>query len=175
MLSTIEEITLIARCVAADDRRAFGRLVDEYQEPLRRFLLNLTCGDTMLAADLSQETFIKAYKAIKSFRGTSRFKTWLYRIACNEYYSHRRAYHPTADIDAVPDDQAESSETLSDRHIDIAEAIKRLNDNERATVLLFYMEDMPLRKIAAITGMPEGTIKSHLSRARTKLAHILKN
>lgn len=74
MLSALEEITLIARCVATDDRHAFGRLVNEYQESLRRFLLNLTCGDTMLAADLSQETFLKAYTAIRSFRGTARFQ-----------------------------------------------------------------------------------------------------
>lgn len=59
--------------------------------------------------------------------------------------------------------------------IDITEAIKSLSDDERASVLLFYMEDMPLRKIASVTGMPEGTVKSHLSRARTKLARLLQH
>lgn len=175
MLSALEEITLIARCVATDDRHAFGRLVNEYQESLRRFLLNLTCGDTMLAADLSQETFLKAYTAIRSFRGTARFRTWLYRIACNEYYSYRRASHPAAGIDALPEMPGESPESLSDNRIDITEAIKSLSDDERASVLLFYMEDMPLRKIASVTGMPEGTVKSHLSRARTKLARLLQH
>lgn len=69
----------------------------------------------------------------------------------------------------------ESPESLSDNRIDITEAIKSLSDDERASVLLFYMEDMPLRKIASVTGMPEGTVKSHLSRARTKLARLLQH
>lgn len=69
MLSKLEEISLITKCVAVDDRRAFGRLVDEYSPGLRRFVFNLTMGDASLTDDIAQETFIKAYEALKSFRG----------------------------------------------------------------------------------------------------------
>lgn len=85
MLSRFEELQLIAKCIAGDSRRAFERLVEEYQEGLRRFLLNLTLGDAALTDDLAQETFLKAYMSLRSFKGIARFKTWLYRIAYNEF------------------------------------------------------------------------------------------
>ena len=77
MLSKWDELRLIARCVAGDDRHAFERLVDEYNDGLRRFLLNLTLGDACLTDDLAQETFLKVYLSLRSFQGLARFKTWL--------------------------------------------------------------------------------------------------
>ena len=88
MLSKVEELKLISRCVLADDRRAFGELVEAYQPRLRRFFMNLTLGDEYLSDDLAQETFIKAYIELRSFRGMSRFGTWLFRIGYNEFYSY---------------------------------------------------------------------------------------
>lgn len=64
-MTRLEEISLVARCVGFDDRRAFARLVDEYHQPLLRFLTGM-CGDEILAADLAQETFIKAWRGLKS-------------------------------------------------------------------------------------------------------------
>ncbi len=80
---------LLALCMATDNRDAFSRLVVAFQDGLRRFLFNLTDGDAALTDDLSQETFIKAWLAIRSFHGMSGFKTWLYRIAVNEFVSYR--------------------------------------------------------------------------------------
>lgn len=85
MLNKWEELRLIARCVAGDDRQAFGQLVEEYNDGLRRFLLNLTLGDASLTDDLAQETFIKVYLSLRSYQGIARFRTWLYRIAYNEF------------------------------------------------------------------------------------------
>ena len=76
----------VSQVVIADDLCSFDRLVQKYQSPIRRFLLNLTLGDTMLSDDLAQETFIKAYLNIRSFQGISAFSTWLYRIAYNTFY-----------------------------------------------------------------------------------------
>ena len=73
MLSRLDEIRLLSQCALADNRDAFGRLVEAYQPRVRRFLLNLTMGDEMLTDDLSQETFIKAYVGIRSFKGLSSF------------------------------------------------------------------------------------------------------
>ena len=90
MLSKIEELKLVTRCTLFDDRDAFGRLVEEYQSEMRRFFLNMSGGNAALSDDLAQETFLKAYLSIRGFKGLSKFKTWLYRIAYNEYYDWAR-------------------------------------------------------------------------------------
>ena len=89
-INRFQELALIPRCVAADDRNAFGQLVDAYSESLRRFLLGLTKGDSALADDLAQETFLKAYLSIRSLEGVTRFRSWLFRIAYNEFVSDLR-------------------------------------------------------------------------------------
>ena len=175
MLTKWEELQLIARCVAGDDRDAFGRLVEEYNDGLRRFLLNLTLGDAALTDDLAQDSFLKAYLAIRSFKGLSRFKTWLYRIAFNEFTDQMRRRTPTDDIAGYAD-KIESGAT-ADRSWqlshDLAEAMASLSETERTIVLLFYYEDRPIKEIVKITGLAEGTVKSHLSRAKTKMAKTI--
>ena len=174
MLSKFDELKLIARCVATDDRNAFGRLVEEYQDGLRRFLLNLTLGNATLTDDLAQETFIKAYLSIRSFKGMSQFKTWLYRIAYNEFYSYMRKQREERKESAdIPHDEGYQCLNASDALIDLDVCMKTLNETERTIVLLFYIEDQPIKKIADITSLPVGTIKSHLSRARAKMAEVL--
>lgn len=174
MLSKFDELILIARCVATDDRNAFGQLVEEYQDGLRRFLLNLTLGDAALTDDLSQETFIKAYLSIRSFKGLSRFKTWLYRIAYNEFYTYMRKQREESEETAdIPPDEGYQCLNASDARMDLEVCLKALNETERTIVLLFYIEDQPIKKIADITSLPQGTIKSYLSRARVKMADVL--
>ena len=85
-MSKTEDMLWVSQVVISDDRRAFDKLVGKYQSPVRRFLLNLTMGDSMLSDDLAQETFIKAYLNIRSFQGISSFSTWLFRIAYNTFY-----------------------------------------------------------------------------------------
>ncbi len=171
MLSRIEELSLIARCIATDNRDAFGRLVTEYEHSLRRFLLNLT-NDPELTSDIAQETFLKAYLSIKSFRGISRFKTWLYRIAYNEYISYRRKYGITVEIPDNIIETADESDSTSSISIDLDHYLSALNDTERTIVLLFYLEDQPIKKISEITGITSGTIKCYLNRARKKMQTI---
>jgi RNA polymerase sigma-70 factor (ECF subfamily) len=173
MISKWEEIRLIAQCIAGDNRQAFEQLVNEYKDGLRRFLLNLTLGDASLTDDLAQETFIKAYLSLRSFKGVARFKTWLYRIAYNEYYAHLRKNTKLRLDDSVPIiDTSESSENASDANMDVQRCLHALNETERSIVLLFYMDDRPLKEIAAIMQMPEGTVKSHLSRSKAKMAKV---
>ena len=96
MLTRLQELSLIARCIAADDRQAFGLLVEAYSDPLRRFVLSLTKGDVALADDLAQDTFLKAYLSIRTLNGITRFRTWLFRIAYNEFITHTRRSRPAA-------------------------------------------------------------------------------
>lgn len=176
MLTKFEELTLIARCVTADDRRAFGRLVEEYQDGLRRFLYNLTGGDDMRTDDLAQDTFLKAYSSLQSFRGIARFKTWLYRIAYNEFYSSERKSRGenTAPLDDLSVDYESHCDntTIELRH-DIEVGLKALSPPERTAILLFYMEDLSIKKIASIMSAPEGSVKSYLSRARMKMGRAM--
>lgn len=175
MLTRFQELSLIARCVAADDRRAFGQLIGAYSDNLRRFLLSLTRGDVSLVDDLAQETFIKAYLSIRSLKGISRFRTWLFRIAYNEFVSHMRRerrldlFTDIADIDVSDDTDDESPITDTT----LSEAIMTLTDTQRAVVQLFYFEGLSIARISTVTGLNQSTVKSHLSRARNRLASLL--
>lgn len=80
-MNQLNDISLVAQVVVFRNTKAFDQLVKKYQSPVRRFFLNLTCGDSELSDDLAQDTFIKAYTNIASFRNLSSFSTWLYRIA----------------------------------------------------------------------------------------------
>ena len=173
MLTKFEEISLIAKCVTADDRHAFGRLVDEYQESLRRFVFNLTGGDASLTDDIAQETFLKAYVSIRSFKGLAIFKTGLYKIAYREFLASRTESRTGIEAAANVADSNLNPERETETKHDVSVALDSLNETERTLVLLFYMEDQPIKKIASITDLPEGTIKVYLSRARTKMAKVL--
>ena len=174
MLSRLDEIRLLSQCALADNRDAFGRLVEAYQPRVRRFLLNLTSGDEMLTDDLAQETFVKAYLGVRSFKGLSSFGTWLYRIAYNEFYSQqrRRGEEHVEDIAAFA--ALDSSATAaSEASMTVQQAMNSLGDNERAAVTLFYIEDQPLKQVARIMQIPEGTVKSLLHRGKEKMRSFI--
>lgn len=175
MKGKIEELKLLALCMATDNREAFSRLVELHQEGLRRFLFNLS-GDAMLTDDLAQETFLKAWLGIRSFKGLSGFRTWLYRIAVNEYVSWRRNRQAAmlgqaADLTSLTSGEPSVSCT-SDAGMDAQTLLATLKDTERMVTILFYINDMSIKEITKVTGMAEGTIKSHLSRARRKMAAV---
>ncbi len=177
VLSKIEELKLISQCVLLDDRHAFGKLVDAYQSEIRRFFLNLTLGDEALSDDLAQETFIKAYTNIRSFKGMARFRTWLYRIAYNEYYSwmRKRKEERIVAEGNCPEEEVSNEENRNDAAMDVYSCMRVLSEIERTIISLFYIEDQPIKKIAEITLLPEGTIKSHLSRAKVKMAQEMES
>ena len=176
MLSKLDEIRLLSQCALADNRDAFGRLVEAYQPRVRRFLLNLTMGDEMLTDDLAQETFIKAYVGIRGFKGLSSFSTWLYRIAYNEFYNHARRHHEehVEDITRLGEVSTAGSDAI-DASMTVQEALTCLNENERVAVTLFYIEDKPIKQVAKIMQIPEGSVKSFIHRAKGKMRQFIDN
>ena len=176
MLSKLDEIRLLSQCALADNRDAFGRLVEAYQPRVRRFLLNLTMGDEMLTDDLAQETFIKAYVGIRSFKGMSAFGTWLYRIAYNEFYNHTRKHHEehVEDITRMGEVSTAANDAI-DASMTVQEALTNLNENERVAITLFYIEDHPLKQVSKIMQMPEGSVKSLIHRAKGKMKQFIDN
>ncbi len=174
-MSQLNDISLVAQVVVFKNTRAFDQLVKKYQSPIRRFFLNQTCGDSELSDDLAQDTFIKAYTNITSFQNLSSFSTWLYRIAYNVFYDYIRSRKDTSDLDSHEVDAMNSTEQVNiGQQMDIYQALKRLKEAERTCITLFYMEDVSIDKISLITGYPVGTVKSHLSRGKDKLATFLK-
>lgn len=174
-MSPVNDISLVAQVVVFHNTKAFDQLVRKYQSPVRRFFLHQTCGDSELSDDLAQETFIKAYTSIATFKNLSNFSTWLYRIAYNVFYDYIRSRKETDDLDTYRVDARYSTQQQDvGQQMDIYRALATLKAPERTCITLFYMEDLSIEKIAGITGYPAGTVKSHLSRAKEKMAAYLK-
>lgn len=174
-MSQLNDISLVAQVVVFRNTKAFDALVKKYQSAIRRFFLHQTLGDGELSDDLAQETFIKAYTNISSFKNLSSFSTWLYRIAYNVFYDYIRSKKETSEIDTREVDAIHCAEQDNvGQRLDIYQSLKTLKEVERTCITLFYMEDVSIDKIAGIIGCHTGTVKSHLSRGKEKLSAYLK-
>ena len=171
---TSEDISLVTQVAVFHNKRAYDKLVMKYQSPIRRFFLNQTLGDVQLSEDLAQDTFIKAYTNITQFQGLSSFSTWLFRIAYNVLYDYTRSRKLTEDLEQPVVLKRNSQQTDLGLKMDLIEAFAILSPAERTCINLQLMEGQPINKISEITGMAEGTIKSHLSRGKLKLSNYLK-
>ena len=152
----------------------FISLVRAEQEPLRRFLLALCCGDAALADDIAQDALVRAYVASGSFLGLSKFSTWLFRIAYNCYMDHCRKVRPEeTSLDAALSVPSGDSSDASFRYQQLYQALDRLPEKEKAAIALFYFEDRSIKEISSILGIPSGTVKYHLSIGRTHLKQYI--
>lgn len=151
-------------------REQFIGEITALQEPLRRFLLALCEGDAFTADDIAQDACIKAWVAADSFRGDAKFSTWVFKIAYNAWCD-RRYVSRAGSLDEAEPRRAAAGEAADDafRYQALYQAIEKLKPNEKAAVLLFYMEDRSIKEISAILGVPQGTVKSLLSRGRANL------
>jgi RNA polymerase sigma-70 factor (ECF subfamily) len=159
---------LIARVLSREDHNAFGELVRRYQSPVRGFLTRMTRGDAHLADDLAQETFLKAWQKLPTFGGGSRFSTWLFGIAFNEFRMARRRRKELAlDAENLPEEPATAANPQL--RLDLTEALRRLNSNERAAVLLCCQNGLSHEEAAEALDCPLGTVKTNVLRGREKL------
>lgn len=174
-MNNAEDIRWAMQVALLGDKTAFDKLTRKYQSSIRRFFLNHTMGDAQLSDDMAQETFIKAYLNIASFKGIAAFQTWLYRIAYNVYYDSVRSRKAYADIEIVEVD--ENHQTLNEysaEKADIYQAISTLRNEEKTAILLFYMEDKTHNEIAKIMNCPLGTVKTYILKGKEKL-HVYLN
>lgn len=174
-MSKLEDISLITQAAVFHNQRAFGKLVEKYQSPLRRFFLTQTLGDSQLSDDLAQDTFVKAYLNISRFRGASNFRTWLFRIGYNVWYDYLRSHHLSNSLDDMTVLRKPAATCDSNLSMDLQQALTLLTPNERTCIVLQLMEGQSIEQIAKVTGFLEGTIKSHLHRGKAKLANYLRN
>lgn len=173
-MEKLNDLSLVAQVTVFHNRRAFDQLVKKYQSPIRGFFLRQTLGDAQLSDDLAQDTFVKAYTHLSSFHGMANFSTWLYRIAYNVWYDYNRSHKITEDMDTPSVSRKNAENGNGGLRMDLMNALKILSENERTCVTLQLMDGQPIDKIAEITGLASGTVKSHLSRGKNKLASYLK-
>lgn len=172
---TASDSELIARVTCNDDRAAFGELVQRHQSAVRRFLRHLTRGNASLADDLAQDTFLQAYRSLAGYRGDGRFATWLFGIAHNHFRNARRRFREsTSELSTETIDESTPSPTHTVAlKQDLAAALQQLDPDEQTALHLFYQQGLTHPEIAAVTGWPLGTVKTHLARGKDRLRQLL--
>ena len=181
-----DEETSLVTGLREGDAQAYEDLILRYQQPVFGLICRLL-GSSAEASDITQEVFLKIFRNISSFRERSSLRTWIYRIAVNEAYNHRRWFsrHRRREIDAgtEPGSPAATCPAPGPNPFDLAvngetrtlveAALAQLNPNFRAVVVLRDIEDFAYEEIAAILQISLGTVKSRILRGRESLRHIL--
>ena len=168
----ITDLELVAQAANSANKDAFARLVERHQSRIRQFLRRLTAGDWHTADDLAQDTFVLAYKKIHQFRATGTFNAWLHTIAWRLFISWKRKQAKQAEVPMLEEFAVDKGNAL---HAEMtAQRLMRvLSADQRVTVTLSYSEGMTHQQISKITGIPLGTVKSHLSRAIKKMQQYI--
>jgi RNA polymerase sigma-70 factor (ECF subfamily) len=172
--------TASAKDLAAQD---FADVVSRYRVHIFRFLLAST-HDVELAENLTQDCFLKAHRNWARFRGESSPMTWLMRIAINVEKDHwrnrrlqfwRKTQNSAVDLDEasewLPSGERTAEEQMlaKEQVARVWRAVEDLSGRQKAVFLLRYVEDLELVEIARATGLSQGTVKAHLSRALSKI------
>lgn len=179
-----DDTLLVQQCVRGD-RAAYGKLVSRHQDRLFNTVARLV-GNADDAADVVQEAFLNAYLSIRTFKGDSRFFTWLYRIAVNSAISMKRKRRVCLSMDGLsgaglanePIDGSDGTRpgVSLERAEDVEQmqaALNRLTPEHRAVVVLKEIEGHKYETIAEILEVPIGTVRSRLHRARLELRDCL--
>jgi RNA polymerase sigma-70 factor (ECF subfamily) len=179
-----EEQQLLDALRSGEDQ-AYEDLINLFQQPVYNLVYRLL-DDPSESSDVVQEVFLKVFRNIGSFRGNSSLKTWIYRIAYNEAWNHRRWFtrHKRQEVglerdddtclgfrDVLPDPGRSAFDIVSDHetHALIEDALGDLNPAFRAAVVLRDIEDLSYEEIAEVLGVSLGTVKSRILRGRDAL------
>jgi RNA polymerase sigma-70 factor (ECF subfamily) len=179
-MADLTDEELVARCKDGDDD-AFAALVTRYRT--RVFgMITRTTGDPARAEDLAQDVFLRVYRGLPYFQGRAQLSTWIYRIVANVCASERQrpvrievpAEDP-GDEDRAPRelasaDGAFAAVELRDR---LSKALAQLPENYRLLVAAHYLDGVQYEDLAEVFGLPLGTVKTHLHRAKRQLRALL--
>lgn len=168
---------------ASHSQKHFRALVEDHGDRIYNLAL-MRCNDLDLAKDISQETFLRAYKGISNFRNEAEVGTWLYRIALNVCHTvlARESNRSKLNVALEPEYFEASADDMSieDDHLagiqkeQIRKAILRLPRNQGDAITLYYLKEFQYSEVADIMAIPINTVKSHLRRAKQNLRGILK-
>lgn len=163
--------SLVVGLARAGDRDAFGELVRRRQSWLRNLMRRL-CNDPTLADDLAQQTFLQAWRRLGQLRQPARFGPWLKSVAISVWLQHLRradALRNAREVDAT----ASLSPPDTEAAIDLDRALSTLAGEVRLCIVLSYQEGMSHSEISEATGLPVGTVKSHIRRGTLRLRDLL--
>ena len=176
-LAGIADCDLVTRAVAGRED-GFEELVRRYQRPIAAYVYRMV-GDYEAALDLTQEVFIKVYNSLSRYRSEFKFSTWIYKIAHNSAVDHLRRYGMraqslTGEFEGEPRELPLESRRLSpeqeserrERREEIEHVVRQLPSAYKELILLRHSHDMSYDEIADVTGLPLGTVKNRLFRAR---------
>lgn len=151
---------------------AFAELVRAHQGMVRGFLRRL-CDHDAVADDLAQDTFLKAQRALASYRGEGSLASWLLRIAYRELLAHKRkrTMDLIDDVGSIEDGTPRTPDRTLAR--DVRRALRELGEDERAAIAACFFEELTHEEAAAALDMPLGTLKSHVARGKEKLRALL--
>ena len=169
----------VVKACLAGDANAYATLVERYGGRVFNIALRIT-GDTDMANDCAQEAFIRAYRALHQYDPARPFGPWLYRIATNASLNQieRSRAHETAvaELPEHPEEIEEGPEATAVRREEVAEvvaAMAELSPAYRAALTLRHMQQLSYQEVADALGLPLGTVKTHLHRARAALKERL--
>lgn len=163
------------------DQAAFARLVCATQTHVFNVALSVL-GDRQKAEDATQEAYLRAWRALPSFRGESSFRTWLYRIALNTCLNQRRALRgqlrivdDEAPLDRLAERESDPATVVleRERNATLWSKVASLPQKYRLVIVLFYQQQLSYTEIADLLALPLGTVKAHLNRARKALAQSM--
>jgi RNA polymerase sigma-70 factor (ECF subfamily) len=175
-----EERELITNALAGDRKAAEG-LIKAYQPSLYAYMLRIS-GRPDVAEDIVQDAFVRALTNLNRFDFKFRFSTWLFTIAKRLYVNAMQKHKPSYDSDSVeafgaawasPEAGALVDEARTGATCAVSRALAALPHDQREIVVLFHQLDWPIALISEYLDMPEGTIKSHLHRARKRMRQAL--
>ena len=158
---------------AADLDRRFATFVRTHRDRAWRLAWRLLKGDDAAADDVTQDALVRAYRALASFREESKLETWFFRILVRQVESHRRwkavrdLWTASEESDAADPRARADSDPLVRRRI--VRALDRLSATQRAAFVMVHLEGFSVRETAEVLGKAEGTVKSHLHRARKRM------
>lgn len=163
------------------DTNAFSYLVDNYKSMVFSLAFKMT-KNREEAEEISQDTFIKAYKNLNKFKGDSKFSTWLYRIAYHtslDNLKKNKNNNSTFEINEITFNQIQSVENIlegierKERAKIMDACLNKLADEERSIIWMFYYDELSLKEIIKVTDLSEANLKVKLHRARKKLLAIV--
>jgi len=160
---------------------AFSYIVDRHKDKAFNLAFRI-CGSREEAEEITQDSFLKAYRSLNGFKMKSSFATWLYRIVYNTSISYVRARKkgvlsledfPADATDFVADNSSEEEAEREYRNALIGFALQKINEEERGLITLYYYEEMSIDEISDVTGISKSNIKVRLYRARQKMIEII--
>jgi RNA polymerase sigma-70 factor (ECF subfamily) len=163
-------LKLYIKLAKKGDKDAFIRIIESSKASMYRIAVSILSRPQDVE-DAFQNTIIKAYEGIIYLKKNEYFKTWLIRILINECNAILRSNHRVIPIEEVEDNSKVQNEFSK---LELTSAVNSLSEDLKIVTTLFYFEDIPQKDIAKILDIPEGTVRSRLSRARNKLYEMLK-